>query len=948
FRIQGNGTNYGNFNYADLPVFLGPFQEGAALEFIVTDNQIADCSAFTELAPVFCGAGDCELFDLVLQPSDCNPASNDYSLTIDFAYQNPTHTHFDLIYNNQILGYFALADLPVTIEHFEDNGEDTPFIQVCINDNPNCCTSGEFIAPNCSGGDCEIWDLHLAGIDCSGGEFYAVIDFNYNNVGNDGFSVHGNGHDYGTFSYADVPITLGPLPADATFYEFVVADVNHPDCSDFIDYGVVDCNGGACHFSDFLAEAHDCDGDGNYLLDFEFNAEGVGSEGFTVFANGNELGSFAYGETFYTVGPLHGGALYEIFIQDNQVADCGFWNSFGPVFCDDQCHINDLHAEVSDCDDQGQFYVTIGFEYAGVGNDGFRLAGNGNVYGFFGYDELPVTVGPFPSQVDFEYEFVVSDVQHPDCGQGIGIDTPDCGNGHADCAISDLVADATDCADNGTFYVVLDFDFENTSNIGFRVDGNGINYGLFSYDAVPVSIGPLVGTGAPLEFVVRDLNQFDCAAEVVLEPIECEPSGDCAITDLVADPGACHTDGTYNLWLNFSYENVDNNHFDVYQGGNLIGFYPLANLPIVIPHFHGNGDPSQEITICINDNPDCCTSVSFDDPQCMSPALVWPGDADLSNSANNFDLLNLGFAFGSEGEARATLGFEWTGLPANDWGRSFANGVNFKHSDCNGDGIVNQDDVQAIAANYNETHDEVSAPVLLGGTEDDPPFYVDLPDAGSLSAGSPFTAPIILGSEDQVVSDLYGIAFSLHFDPEIIAPASIELQYDPSWLGVVDVNLITLDKTFADEGRVDVALVRTDHNNVSGHGQVLAFIGIIDNIAGKDEMKMDISDVRAISGKEVLIPVRSMATTVNLTTGTKEYKQGVFKVYPNPVGDKLFLQHPNGIAAERVEIQNMTGETVLERKVSGNQLGLEALGSGVYFLRIYTAEGAFVEKLIKL
>jgi hypothetical protein len=58
-----------------------------------------------------------------------------------------------------------------------------------------------------------------------------------------------------------------------------------------------------------------------------------------------------------------------------------------------QCHIYDLVATHSDCNN-GQFYVTINFQYSGVGNQGFKVQGNGNNYGTFEYANLPITLGP--------------------------------------------------------------------------------------------------------------------------------------------------------------------------------------------------------------------------------------------------------------------------------------------------------------------------------------------------------------------------------------------------------------------------------------------------------------------------------------------------------------------------------------------------------------------------
>ncbi|HRP83667.1 MAG TPA: hypothetical protein PLC76_03015, partial [Saprospiraceae bacterium] len=59
--------------------------------------------------------------------------------------------------------------------------------------------------------ECEIGNVVLDATDCDdGGKFYVSINFDYANV-SDSFKIVGNGQYYGNFSYADLPVTLGPF-----------------------------------------------------------------------------------------------------------------------------------------------------------------------------------------------------------------------------------------------------------------------------------------------------------------------------------------------------------------------------------------------------------------------------------------------------------------------------------------------------------------------------------------------------------------------------------------------------------------------------------------------------------------------------------------------------------------------------------------------------------------
>lgn len=856
FKVQGNGNQYGNFQYDDLPITLGPFPGNGTsqFEFVASDILHPDCHDFAVVGPINCAGGACEIYNFVADPGDCN-ADGTYTLHINFEVENPPHTHFDLIYEGQNIGYFAIADLPIIISHFDDNGEPNQVIKVCINDS-DCCRVTEFQALDCTpSGDCHIYDV--------------------------------------------------------------------------------------------FAEAHPCDPNGQFMLDVEFASQNTGSQGFKIRANDQWFGPFSYGQQFYTIGPLNAGVVYEIVVRDVEYENCKGIYLFGPVNCSGSgCHIFDMVAEVSDCNEDGQFFVTIDFEYQNTGDDGFKIYGNGNVYGYFSYDDLPVTIGPLTSDNE-QLEFGAADASHPDCHDFVVVQVPNCDEpSGGDCHIVELTADVHPCLPNGMFYVTLDFEHENTSGY-FKVKGNGTTYGIYSYDDLPVEIGPLLGNGStPYEFVVQDLFNEDCGDDISIGTVQCDANGDCEVHDLIVDPSECNPDDSYNLWFWFDFENPGNNFYEVFHNGDFVGFYPLTQIPVTLPHLFANNEPLQTLKICINDNPDCCIEIQYEAPNC--DGLVWPGDGNRDNVCDHFDLMTVGLAFGSEGPQRAVQGIEWTGLSAQNWPNYLDNGVNAKYADFNGNGVVNIVDMTALVVNFGETHGEPQPSAFVEGGENDPPLFVDMPAANSMQPGMTFSAPLMLGTPDAQLDDVYGIAFTLKFDPEIINPSSIELQYDPSWLGVLAVNLLAYDRTLADAGEVKVALVRTDHNNVSGHGQIAGIIGIIDNIAGKESVAIEVKDVKAIRENEELIALRKPVEVVDLTVnGTLDAKLQELNVYPNPAKSQVNFELPNAATADVVELLSVEGKLLLSTMSGANSLNISSLGEGVYILRVKSGDKVYQRKIVK-
>ena len=97
--------------------------------------------------------------------------------------------------------------------------------------------------------------------ECDGNLFFVVINFEYANT-SDEFKVVGNGNNYGTYAYADLPITIDGLEADCDLqFEFGVQDLEFNDCGSAIGIGEVCCDDEECDLFDLDFDVSECDGD---------------------------------------------------------------------------------------------------------------------------------------------------------------------------------------------------------------------------------------------------------------------------------------------------------------------------------------------------------------------------------------------------------------------------------------------------------------------------------------------------------------------------------------------------------------------------------------------------------------------------------------------------------------------------------------------------------------
>jgi len=395
----------------------------------------------------------------------------------------------------------------------------------------------------------------------------------------------------------------------------------------------------------------------------------------------------------------------------------------------------------------------------------------------------------------------------------------------------------------------------------------------------------------------------------------------------------------------------------VYFKGGALTVLNYADFPARIGPVNYNAAGLYKFTFIDSLRPDCRFEAVFDEIDCersewQEAVQVWPGDANRDNAANFYDLLNIGIAFGAEGPARTETSVAWKGLTAPGWEQSFANGVNYKHADCNGDGIINAADTLPISGNYGLTHGEIQPVDTLPSTDLDPPIFLDFPESETLTPGQAVRVPIVLGDASAPVNDLYGLAFQLKFEPGLFEASSLRLEYPTSWFGQPGVNVIQLDKKFAEEGKIDIALSRTDQNEVSGYGDIIYLYGIIDDIAGlTDEAGFEVRNALALDLKQRAIPLLGKETQVAFKrpeeiVGRLDLHRSL-RVFPNPTSGTVRVANGYGLPVSSIEILTTAGQVMRGPIENRDRFSMANLPSGLYIVRIEIGGYVFHERVIK-
>ena len=430
FTILGNGVNYGNFEYGNLPVVLGPLKgsKDKVWEFIVKDKQYSYCLKGISIGKKDCGT-DCEIYEVVVTKGDCTSDST-YVLTIDFDYKNVGGDKFNLKANGKYFGTYLYTQLPLTINNFPKSGQGVDWILICDKENEQCCKGKEFETKSCgNSGDCIITNLTAVTSDCdSAGNFYVTIDFDYENEGNQGFTIQGNGVNYGNFGYADLPVVLGPFKGSNTkVWEFKVKDIQYPDCYKVKELGKVDC-GDECEIKNLVVDLGNCTSDSTYSIYINFAVEKPGSTHFKLFANGQYFGTFAYDSLPLNLSdfPQSGNTNDWLKVCDNEKEDCCKTKEFKSPKCGGNiANIYNLNAKIVNCVN-GVFNVELSFKHHSTGTKGYRVSGNGKQYGVFDYSQNPLVLGPIVNDTKLQYEFVVTDNEFNTGDDYVNIGYVDC------------------------------------------------------------------------------------------------------------------------------------------------------------------------------------------------------------------------------------------------------------------------------------------------------------------------------------------------------------------------------------------------------------------------------------------------------------------------------------------------------------------------------------------
>ncbi len=381
------------------------------------------------------GDDDCEVRDITVEVGDCT-CEDSFELIIDFEYIDAPNDLYGLYTrNDELIGFYRLEDLPLTLDNFKVSGLEYEFIKICLDDEEECCKEYEFKTPNCEPhGECSITDLTVDLGECLNDEEYKLlVSFQHQNAGNEFFDLFvRNDQLLGFYELKDLPTMISNFPKSGAEYDFLKVCINdNPDCCQEIEFMGPECNMG-CKLFDLVVEARECTSETTYNLELDFEHQNANNDFFDLFTrNDNLIGFFELAalplalENFELSGRDYD--FLKVCINDNP--DCCQEIEFRPPNCNEQseCVIPVVEVEVGDCTSANTYNLLLDFEHENADNEFFDVfTRNDNFIGFYELDDLPLTIEDFELS-GRDYDFIkVCINDNPDCCKEIEFLPPDC------------------------------------------------------------------------------------------------------------------------------------------------------------------------------------------------------------------------------------------------------------------------------------------------------------------------------------------------------------------------------------------------------------------------------------------------------------------------------------------------------------------------------------------
>lgn len=343
-----------------------------------------------------------------------------------------------------------------------------------------------------------------------------------------------------------------------------------------------------------------------------------------------------------------------------------------------------------------------------------------------------------------------------------------------------------------------------------------------------------------------------------------------------------------------------------------------------------------------------------------APDYVLPGDANGDKKANVYDLLDIGVGYLTSGAPRPNASSDWVPQFAANWPDQLPETLNFKHFDCDGDGMVLDLDADLIEPHYSpidstELLPVPGAPTIKVEFAQDT-IFVDANNPAPLE----IMADVVVGNYDAPALDLHGLAFALKY-PEYVEHDPV-VDYKNDFFGISN-HILWLPKDNYNRRQLDLGFTEK-YESASGYGRIATITFRTDFIIIIDIIDREIGDTKAFAvpirglkaidaeGHELYFGTPAVQDTLWIklleTSGTHDQAlDEQVTVYPNPATEEVRIL-TGDLEMEHLEAVNPLGQVVYSTAPAPGRvqrLQVTDWPTGLYTVRLQTKQGLVVKKL---
>lgn len=331
------------------------------------------------------------------------------------------------------------------------------------------------------------------------------------------------------------------------------------------------------------------------------------------------------------------------------------------------------------------------------------------------------------------------------------------------------------------------------------------------------------------------------------------------------------------------------------------------------------------------------------------------------------DVLYHGLASGATGPVRPGATTDWEGQPIGlPWSQNFPNGLNYAFADGDGNGVVDDEDLdEAIRENFGEQHGVVTPDGFANAAPGSGPTLRLQPTSGVVETDGLITIDLFLEGNGAPLTDFYGIALQMSYRTTGGSETG-DLDFavaDMPWYDPTVATTNSLEFYFSDDDAqtASLALVRKDQQTVSGEGLLGRFSVVIEDIIAieaVDTFILSIDSVlvvgeglmpQAVVVDQTLVIVADDPSSVTATAEPRPEEWKPLLIYPNPVRSRCRVV--TALTVEAWQLVDLTGRTYAPSTAIPNGTDYEltlpsGLPAGVYFLRAITTKGILQQRIL--